>query len=450
MQIVLEDHTSDIPEIPTLNLDAPTTTILALSVVKLLAKIISFFTHPDTFYNEGCRTLVLSAFRVYSFLTSASNDPMVDKLSLHLGDILVEALAVCVIVRRTWVHTARHLARLPWESKISDPIQAMLDSWTLLAFHCLRPWHSSLVDAVNLLAMGKEPVGRRSIEFGAGSPRTLSNMLEGRYFLVHQVWSTPWFAPCAPPGCFAIRVNCSYQDLQSTMCRLDALDRAGKGPDASTSIVDAMLHIVLSSVIFIYAADGRVDHLLDGDTTSLMCRATTSIRSRLTPRTLPPPPTPIASTGSPQIEKTVSKPVMQGASGLPSRNREPQLRPDAPGSGVDAIGRSQFGGAQSSRSGPGQTAARQVQRVLTARPLEDRRGGPARGVGSICDEEEMPMSEGAQSGVELTESLEVTGKACQARRSNPCGPGQTARKATSPRRNEPSKPSLRPTRHKAH
>lgn len=350
---VLDVEQAYIPVMGTFDLDARNAETLGRNLICHIAHLIHAFANYETFFAHSCRDLVISAFRTLAFLVSAT-DPLISAITTHLGDLLVEALAVCTIVRRTWVFTANDAANVAWESKRPNPIPKLVETWALLAARSLHPWFLGLERVLGDLVSGMPPNKRRSIAYGAGATRTLEALQNGSS-VVDWVWKHPWFAAVPPPSHFHLQVKCSYEDLRSLESSLHSLEDMGQPADSSTSIVDAMLHIVLSSLTPLYMCSGILDGTDEPDVLRFMEHSTVLMNARLN-LFRPPPLTNPATSLAPQLENNKGSQAPWWAPTIASTTAQHRTPTPGPEGSVD--GASQVESANSLNARPAQVYRR--------------------------------------------------------------------------------------------
>lgn len=368
---VLDVDEALIPAMASFNMDPSAVNALVRNLIPHLLQLTTCFSNYLVFIQYNCSHVVLSAFRIYAFLSSAPTDPVVNDLLHHIGDLMVEGLAVCVVARRSWVHTMRYFSNIPWDSRTFNPIPLFIETWSRLAFHSLRPWHLAFTKSAERLAAGFKPIARRSIEVGPGSAHTLASTLRSPSDVLKQVWSQPWFKPQMVPEHFSVRVGCSYEQLRELEVFLNTLEDVGQAADSSTSIVDAMLHIVLSSLAPLYIADGRLDGLDDLATHRLFSHTVVSMNSRLRVQESPPPSVtqrPVSSY-RPQVEHGVGQFAAWGTETVATTAPQPRTPTPGPEMDLDDVSRANAAGS-----------SHPVESPAPARP-ENRGFGTAGGFG---------------------------------------------------------------------
>lgn len=264
LHVVLQEPHAHILGFSSLALDAGVSTMLIESLLAHMVQSLCVIADPKVFITHGTLWPVISTFRLYRFLAAAANDPVISRVTQHMGDLLVEAIAVIVIVRRTYGVTFWHACTLDWVSRFTSPMDAMRESWQDLAIHCLNPWYQSFCDAVGWLVLGEEPLHRRSLGDQFGAPFTLAQLVAEPPPLVRALLEMNWWATVSPPDYFAIPVKFRYTDMVEVEDKIDELYARGDSPFTSISIFDGMMHIVLSSLYKFYGAGGCLDEYLLG------------------------------------------------------------------------------------------------------------------------------------------------------------------------------------------
>lgn len=248
--------------IRSLSLDEPTVDALVDHLFGYIAAAIQLLSDIDVISTRSCTRLMVSAFRAYDFVTSATTHPKVLSHKEHFGDLLVEVLAVAHIVRRTYVMCKWQFSFGVWQSKLKNPFPATHDVWEVLAERILTRWQADVLTAAVSLQESAPTVRR---DFGAqwGSAHFFRALVTEPPAAVRQIWDgARWFSSREPPAGFAIVVTVPFRDLQAVEVELARLAVQGHFPTDSPSIVDVMLHIVLSSLLPLYAANGVADNVV--------------------------------------------------------------------------------------------------------------------------------------------------------------------------------------------
>lgn len=228
----------------------------------LLKAFISSLADPDNIRRYSCQHAIASAFRLYSFIRSATSyNRIAEALHKPFGYLLTEVVAVSLIVRRTFDLCMRQLDDSSWKSKVKNPFPEVREMWERIAWDVLAVWHENVKCEASFLAAGLVADEARSFHPTFGTAISLSELLGSPPAPVRQVWQHSWFANPVPPQHFSIRVEQPYHELQDLDRVLVELNLSQSPPAQSSSLVDALLYIVLSSLFLLYVADGSIDHL---------------------------------------------------------------------------------------------------------------------------------------------------------------------------------------------